>query len=707
MDVDKKPLTSIIYGNNSRTGEGASYNPKVVKKMLSQKSARIQTESASSYDNYKNLCANKLDALKNGKTEEDAKISSEIAQTLKEYKSVEAQKAETDKQQEYYAENPEVFSQLFAIQESVRNGDEDNKASVISKASNGELYLNVELQMEGSPIGFSLRDGKVTFGDNEVSPDQMKEVMDFLYMRGISNFDLPKGADPKIADSFSEAKEQFDSEQVEDDISRPSGMVGAGKDDDMPMDKDEHLSPTEKWEKEQAEAIALGKGNHAGSSVEVGDSNMDEQSQPQQQPQPQPQQESAPKETGFKKAEKELADWFEKGMKKKSEYTYFKRAGSVMLGNGGWTVFSSYENGNEDNMKLDGKRDKKGNVNSTYEYRIYVRPDKSGKGIDVGYAMPKGKKVSEDVADEVLDLYKSQGVTHVNLSKMSYADAAEFRKACGRKLVVPTGTGLDKRKVSQIIEAAKDRGSEEEILKFKYQLAVQMEKNAAKKKGGKLNATDAEFAQDLKDEYQYAPFRKQYDNGMRKAMEDVISGYEEGENGNRTKVEPTADKVIGAGRALAKAYALYEQDPSWENILNPEKTPLSPKALANLNEKLSTLKAEDKDKINTGSMRDFTGFQMALIYKAMIPEEQKQAKKDLDGAFDENNKLPKSQQETRHDITRRLVQDARDEVNEVSNLLENKNIKKLYIPSFKQPKYNFGNADNSNNGNPNNNGGRS
>lgn len=683
MDVDKKPLTSITYGNNSRTGESGAYNPKEVKKILSQKLNAVSKD-------LQELTVSATAAIRDG---EDSKGYTEKANKASEEKKY------LESQAVLYTKNPEIYSQLYAVQDSVKNGDEGHVASPIQESKNGEMFLKIDMQMEGSPIGFALRDGKVTFGDNEVSAEQMKEVMNFLYMRGISNFDLPKGADSKIADSFEQAQAAIASERVEDDISRPSGLLSAGNDNDIPLDENEHLSPAEKWDREQAAAIASGKGNLAGSSVEVGDSNLNEQ-QPQQQAS-----EPETKETGFKKAEKELSEWLEKGMKKKSEYTYFKRAGSVMLGNGGWTVFSSYENGNEDNVKMDGKRDKKGNVNSTYEYRIYVRPDKSGKGIDVGYAMPKGKKVSEDVADQVLDLYKSQGVTHVNLSKMSYADAAEFRNACGRKLVVPTGTGLDERKVSKIIECAKNRGSEEEILKFKYKLAVQMEKNFAKKYPGKtfkeVNKSDAEYAEDLKAEYQNTPFRHHFNNTLGGILEEKCGS-----------LDATADQVMGANIALGKVFDIYKQQPQWSDILDPEKSPLSPEALANLNISIGQLNASEKAKFNNdASMRDFSDKQMAMIYKAIIPEETKNAQGVLSSAYAENDLQDSSQRETPNEIIRRLVDDSKSSVENISVDLEKSNVKRLTVKRFRMPKYQFTQSGDSNNnrnqngaGKPNSNG---
>ncbi len=53
---------------------------------------------------------------------------------------------------------------------------------------------------------FAIRDGKITFPDKPISEEQMKALLDFLYVRGIKNFELPPTLDQGIKDSFEKAQ---------------------------------------------------------------------------------------------------------------------------------------------------------------------------------------------------------------------------------------------------------------------------------------------------------------------------------------------------------------------------------------------------------------------------------------------------------------------------------------------------------------------
>ena len=59
--------------------------------------------------------------------------------------------------------------------------------------------------MDGAPFFFAIRDGKITFPDKPISEEQMKALLDFLYVRGIKNFELPPTLDQGIKDSFEKA----------------------------------------------------------------------------------------------------------------------------------------------------------------------------------------------------------------------------------------------------------------------------------------------------------------------------------------------------------------------------------------------------------------------------------------------------------------------------------------------------------------------
>ena len=242
--ADEKPMRSFTY---STAHVGNSYSPEAVGNILSNREKGIDGKLAE-------IDSRLRGAMDNG---EDAKA------IVAEKNAIIAERNSCQKQKELFEENPQLNSNLFAIQQNSKKSEQDrveeqngekNKEpdtqTMIAKGGNGEMCLAVKMQMEGSPFSFALRDGKVTFPDSEVSPEQMKMIMDFLWRRGITDFDLPKGAevDPKIADSFNKAKEKFDSEMVDPGMENVQGISTPG-DENTPEATDEEamLSPAERW----------------------------------------------------------------------------------------------------------------------------------------------------------------------------------------------------------------------------------------------------------------------------------------------------------------------------------------------------------------------------------------------------------------------------------------------------------------------------
>ncbi|MGN0914020.1 MAG: hypothetical protein ACI4OW_03905 [Alphaproteobacteria bacterium] len=696
--ADEKPMRSFTY---STAHVGNSYSPEAVGNILSNREKGIDGKLAE-------IDSRLRGAMDNG---EDAKA------IVAEKNAIIAERNSCQKQKELFEENPQLYSNLFAIQQNSKKSEQDrveeqngekNKEpdtqTMIAKGGNGEMCLAVKMQMEGSPFSFALRDGKVTFPDSEVSPEQMKMIMDFLWRRGITDFDLPKGAevDPKIADSFNKAKEKFDSEMVDPGMENVQGISTPG-DENTPEATDEEamLSPAERWARDNQgtdnsvsageEGMAGNSGTSGGNSsgnTEGGSSSEGNETEKEHKNLWDKTKEFFSKPECQKKAEAHIEDMLSNGLHKRSEYSYFKRPGSLRYGDLGWTVYSSYAKGNENNLKLDGKRDKDGNVNSTFEFRLYVRPNKDGKGVDVGYAMPNGKTVSSDVADEVIAIQKAQGNSHVSLKNIPNNDLGEFRKACGRALVVPVGIGLDRRKVKQMMKEAEERGSEEEILKYGYEMALQMERNADKK-GKSLNESDAKYAEELKAAYEYTPFRNQYEGVMRKGLEGEIK-------------DGKAENVIAAAKAVSKVYDLYENNGNWGMAVAEmsKNLPSMEREAANatgekkkmLQDEIAKIKAAEKEieknpAVGNKPIREFSGEQMGMLYNAVSIGGRDQAKKDLDDALEKNSRLDSGERENPNQIIRRMVSDARDEVSEVSNRLEDNGVKRLYVPNFKTPTY--------------------
>lgn len=710
--ADEKPMKSFTY---STAHVGSSYSPENVGKILSNREKKIGKE------------LNEIDARLKAAMENGENVNAVVA----EKNAIVQERNSFLKQKEMYNENPQLYSNLYAIQQSAKKSEQDREEertgvkakepdtqTMIARGGNGEMCLAVRMQMEGSPFSFALRDGKVTFPDSEVSPDQMKEIMDFLWRRGIRDFDLPKGmdVDPKIADSFNKAKERFDSERVDPGMENVQGLAGTGNENTAELtDEEAMLSPAERWARDNQEAgnheVPSGEagmaarstvsGGNGGDDGNSGGSSAGGSSSPENEAEAEPKKNIFQKAKEFfevpecqKKAEKHIENTLESGLHKRSEYSYFKRPGSIRYGDFGWTVYSCYGKGNEKNLKLDGKRDKDGNVNSTYEFRLYVRPNKDGKGVDVGYAMPNGKQVSEDVADEVIAIQKAQGNSHVSLKSIPNGDLSAFRKACGRALVVPVGISLDRRKVKQIMKEAEERGSEEEILKFGYLIAEQMERNAAKK-DKPLNESDAKYVAELKAAYEYTPFRNSYESVMRKGLEAEIR-------------EGKAENVIAAARAVSKIYDLYEkknekgEQLTWSTLMTEGNGFLSKEEISKVNQKINALDPEERAKMVDTNMRNLSPKQMEILYSAISEVGRTQAKKDLDKAFEDNSKLDSGERENPNRLIRRMVEDARDEVNEVSNRLEDNGVKRLYVPNFKTPTYNFPTRQQSNTNNNNN-----
>ncbi len=710
--ADEKPMKSFTY---STAHVGSSYSPENVGKILSNQEKKIGKK------------LNEIDARLKAAMENGENVNTVVAEKI----AIVQERNSFLKQKEMYNENPQLYSNLYAIQQSSKKSEQDREEertgvkakepdaqTMIARGGNGEMCLAVRMQMEGSPFSFTLRDGKVTFPDSEVSPDQMKEIMDFLWRRGIRDFDLPKGmdVDPKIADSFNKAKERFDSERVDSGMENIQGLAGTGNENTAELtDEEAMLSPAERWARDNQEAgnqeVPSGEAGMAARSTVSGGNGGDDgnsdgssaggSSSPENEAEAEPKKNIFQKAKEFfevpecqKKAEKHIENTLENGLHKRSEYSYFKRPGAIRYGDFGWTVYSCYGKGNEKNLKLDGKRDKDGNVNSTYEFRLYVRPNKDGKGVDVGYAMPNGKQVSEDVADEVIAIQKAQGNSHVSLRNIPNGDLGAFRKACGRALVVPVGISLDRRKVKQIMKEAEERGSEEEILKYGYLIAEQMERNAAKK-DKPLNESDAKYVAELKAAYEYTPFRNSYEGVMRKGLEAEIR-------------EGKAENVIAAARAVSKIYDLYEkknekgEQLTWSTLMTEGNGFLSKEEISKVNQKINALDPEERAKMVDTNMRNLSPKQMEILYSAISEVGRTQAKKDLDKAFEDNSKLDSGERENPNQLIRRMVSDARDEVNEVSNRLEDNGVKRLYVPNFKTPTYNFPTRQQSNTNNNNN-----
>ena len=546
------------------------------------------------------------------------------------------------KQQEYYESNPELYAKLYTIQQQAKAEDsgeaKDGTSSMIIQSDKGELGLAIQKQMEGSPVFFAIRDGKITFPDRPISEDQMKELLYFLYMRGIKDFELPPNIDPNLKETFEKAQ----AARAEEEANRPNP-------DPRPYE--------EQREKPRAENTIDGEDEIPGVAA---DATQDHWVDDSDELEPEKAKDKEKKKEGYGKAIEDMHKWLQKGKGKVKGESYFvTERGRVreFVTLRGWTVFSVYPNRNKDNYKLDGKRDKNGNINETYSYRIMIKPDGKG-GIKVGYAMPKGGKVTDEVADKVVALQKSQGKKYIRFPVgLSEDDTGVFRTACAKAGVIPRGISIHEHQAKKMIEAASGALSEKDFAEFKYRLALQMEQNT----NGDPKARQATKIAELKGEYFFQPFKDNFDDVLKPALQDAISGKE-------------ADKVIGASRAIQEIYGLYEQANQ-----------------GNMGDMLRMMSEEDRQAFvsklqQSGvafdadmSVREMPKDYMKAMYDVLSDKHSKAAVKEMEEEFARRRKDDKDAKS--YDVTKDMIDDESAKLRQMSENLE----KDHYVPGLRVP----------------------
>lgn len=547
-------------------------------------------------------------------------------------------------QQDYYERNPELYAKLYSIQQNAKATDsgkkEDGISSMIIQSEKGELGLAVQKQMDGAPFFFAIRDGKITFPDKPISEEQMKALLDFLYVRGIKNFELPPTLDQGIKDSFEKAQ-----------AARAEGANKKSQDNDKKR-------PYEQQQQEPAPQNVIGGEELPEIISNPGDQHWLENSDELK---PKKAKDSDKKKEGFEKAMDEMETWLEKSKGKQKNRSYFRHEKASRLRDfvtlSDWTVFSVYPSHNPDNYKMDGKRDKNGNVNETYSYRIMIKPDGKG-GIHVGYAMPKGGKVTDDVADKVIALQKSQGNKYMRFPKgLSDDDTGVFRMACARAGVIPRGIGINEHHAKKMIDAASGTLSDKDLVEFKYRLAVQMEINM----GADTKGRQANKVAELKGEYFFKPFKDNFDDVLKPGLQDAINGKE-------------ADKVIGASRAIQEIYGLYERanQGTMGDLLGLMKPEDQKAFLDSLHKAGVTFDAE------TG-VREMPKEYMSKMFSVMSARHSSEAKKEMDEEFVRRREVDPDTKS--YDVTKDMVADETAKLRQMGENLE----KDHYVPGLRVP----------------------
>lgn len=374
-----------------------------------------------------------------------------------------------------------------------------------------------------------------------------------------------------------------------------------------------------------------------------------------QQPNPAPQ-----KEKTLKDAEEGLEKFLEGGLKKYRNSSYFKTHTKILKR--GWTEYIVYDKEDRDNRKKDGKRDKNGEPKFTYSFKLFVKKDKDG--FRFAYRTPSNKKIDDSVINGLAGQFKSLGITHVSFPDgLADAEKKLWRIALAENGIVPKGMGLDRAKAEGMLKAAKEKLSTEEFKKFRYRLAVQMEKDNIDK-GKVVSPSEQDFIEGLKSSQKYLAFTDGYNGKLKSMLRDRL------DKADTNKYDGALDK-IALYKTMRRLFDVYKETADSGSILDS-----------------GTLSAEEKSKLRaaglTGPVSEFNEAQMGELFEIMLPQDKKDAYKELDEALlaakDTENRTSKGAKRADNIIIKEVFDGARNRFEKVNEILTSLGVEEITFP---------------------------
>ena len=242
----------------------------------------------------------------------------------------------------------------------------------------------------------------------------------------------------------------------------------------------------------------------------------------------------------------EIEDFLENGLGKRKGLSYWKKQPLLQNWDAEYIVF---DRENQDNFK----NYKRNNSKGKYSFRLCVRTNKDGS-LDICYMTQDTKPLDESIINGLAGHLKALGVTHVNFPKgLSDREKGIWRKALAEQGLIPLGIGLDRSKISAMLDAAKKKLSDEEYYDYEHRLALQVAEDYKKKeaKGKKVPASEWEYIQAKLMTYQYKNFATTYNDVLKGKITRIVHPKQETENG-------AIDK-IAAFRNLRKVFDVYKE----------------------------------------------------------------------------------------------------------------------------------------------------
>lgn len=382
------------------------------------------------------------------------------------------------------------------------------------------------------------------------------------------------------------------------------------------------------------------------------------QEQAQQAPQPKAKPQKAKKTQDD--AEAGLEKFLEGGLRKERGLTYFKTH-TGWFGTG-WTKYIVYDKADSQNRKKDGIKDKNGEPKFTYNFKLFAKQE-NGK-FRFAYRTPGNKKIDDSIVNGLSGQFKDLGITHVRFPDgLQDAEKKLWRTALAENGIVPVGMGLDKAKAEAMLKAAKEKLTAEAFRKYRYKLAIQMEKDNIKK-GKIVSPSEQDYIDSIKNSQKYLAFTEAYDGKLKGMLRDRLDAADV--NHDDGAIEKTASYM-----AMRRLFDTYQEVVDHADILNSKN--LSPEE-----------KAKIKQAGLTGPVSDFTTEQMGQLYDIMLVKSKADAKKEIDEALlaarDVNNQNSKGAKRADNVIIKEVFDGARNRFEKVNEMLTPLGVDEISFP---------------------------
>ncbi len=395
-------------------------------------------------------------------------------------------------------QNPALANKLYNIREAGKNDVPPTNAE-LKVDDNGNMYLKIMKQMDGGFFDFAIKDGKVVF-NGKLDDAHMAEAIDFLYRRGITNFELPQGVDKDFVETFKRTQEQR--------AQNPANLAAAPANSATVTP----VAETELLDEEKVTPKEWKNPNKSNS-------------------------------TGIEKDVESTKEWLGDANQMKKENLSFFVNRDILSGS---TEISVYDSEDPDNYKNDGKKDKNGVVKETCAYRIKLY-EKDGKLDHIGFYVPKSGKCPDPLADKLVALAKDQGANCINFPEgLSPADSGVFRLAAARAGMIPLGISINKFHANKMLSEAENNIQDEGAL---YKYKGRLGKHLLRLSQNDPKDPRYSLAMSLINQEKLYPLKQQLEGCLTDKLTERVNGGK-------------AEEVIGAATTMKQLFTVISAQPN-------------------------------------------------------------------------------------------------------------------------------------------------